>query len=84
MVSKCMGCGYCCCKAICAFGRLRGAAPEVPCSFLTYRDGRHWCKLVEQESVAKKVLAVDTGCSSSLFNDWRKYPIIDRTRRADE
>lgn len=84
MVAECMGCGYCCCKAVCAFGRLRGAPVEAPCSFLTYRDGRHWCALVKQEPVAKSHMAIGAGCSSSLFNDWRNYPIINRTRRSDE
>lgn len=80
MGKVCVGCGFCCCKAVCVVGIAHGAGARVdtPCTFLSYGDGRHWCSLVTDHTVPGNAIHADTGCSSALFNDWRKKPIVNR------
>lgn len=66
----CVGCGYCCQQATCFVGQAHGADVKG-CKFLVHRDGRFWCQLVLDECVSKFSLAIDTGCSSLMFNTQR-------------
>ena len=84
----CIGCGYCCTQCVCSVGRNRGDSYlDVPCRFLTFHGGRHWCGVVEQAHSEKykelicRNLAIGEGCCSGL-NSWRREPIVDR-RRSD-
>ena len=74
----CVGCGFCCCKAVCVVGIAHGASVGTLCTFLSYDDGRHWCSLVTDHTVPGNAIHTNTGCSSALFNDWRKKPIVNR------
>ena len=78
MDGKCVGCGFCCSKAPCAIGHAYGAGVETPCKFLAYKWGRHWCLLITSGEVLKPSLHIGAGCSCTLFNAWRKHPIVNR------
>jgi len=73
----CIGCGYCCRQAPCALAqRIYGGVLEK-CPELVYRDGRWWCRAVENARGPLKRdyeegVAIGGGCSSSLFNQDRK------------
>lgn len=52
-------------------------ATDGRCKFLTYHDERWWCGVLgempegsEKDSL-KSEMAIGSGCSSSLLNDWR-------------
>lgn len=82
-MSDCIGCGYCCTKAPCPTSIKLLGANIIKCSFLYWENGRHWCSLIT--NTEKKVsnryrmdLAIGAGCSSSMFNTFRKE-LKDRT-----
>lgn len=81
-IKECIGCGYCCWKVTCEFGKSRGAQYR-PCSFLVFENGRHWCGLVlkggETGKRAAKCIGIGVGCCSNL-NSWRMEPIKDRRK----
>jgi hypothetical protein len=74
----CIGCGYCCSKVTCLFGaEVYGA--QSPCPGLVWDEeaGRHFCKLLLESTgwpheFLGEGLAIGAGCSSALFNTWRK------------
>ena len=81
-VAPCVGCGYCCKKAVCYIGVISGMEGP-PCSGLVWKDDRYWCQLAleatelksqlvedpdEWEANIERDLAIGAGCSSSLFN----------------
>lgn len=93
--ASCVGCGFCCSKAPCAGAVIyaRIEAKPGPCTFLRFKDGRHWCGLVRSEeevrnepemtrfiaALIRKELAIGEGCSSSM-NSWRTAVIVDRRK----
>lgn len=83
-MADCVGCGYCCSKVICSVGVRAYNALKSPCPGLIWDQeaNRHWCKLARmsgQQGIDYRAeLFINTGCSSSLFNDWRE-DIHDRT-----
>lgn len=70
----CVGCGYCCRKAPCAFS----PSDTPPCPELIEVDGRWRCgKVLRLDGAAREILmdelAVGAGCCSPLNSDRRKY-----------
>jgi len=83
-IEKCVGCGYCCIKSKCvAAVRLYPSAKMCPQLTWSNKDNRHYCGLMLVGGLVgaayKRELAAETGCSSSLFNSWRK-DIKNRTQ----
>lgn len=72
-IKKCLGCGYCCLKAMCALGTIRLGTYKDRCPYLRWNGRRYLCDLYlsDPKSLGEK-MAIGAGCSSSLFNDWRK------------
>jgi len=75
-MKKCVGCGYCCKKALCALAVYVLPASddreEGDCPFLYFEEGRHWCALALYEAWAEE-LYIGEGCTSSLNTERRKY-----------
>jgi len=75
--AECVGCGYCCMKAPCAASS-RLYPGVTHCPQLVWSDdlSRYLCKLAllpgEVGERYRKELAINAGCSSSLFNTWRE------------
>jgi len=67
---KCVGCGYCCLKAVCisVFADESGR-----CDYLEWREeeGRYRCALAEEDKFFALNVYIGKGCSSTL-NTWRK------------
>jgi hypothetical protein len=77
MAAPCVGCGYCCTKALCFRGLLEHGDMPGPCPSLVFKAGRYWCGIVlaAREPERSKIiegLAVGAGCSSSLLNTRRE------------
>jgi hypothetical protein len=75
--AKCVGCGYCCIKTKCpAALRLYPNSKQCPQLIWNDEDNRYYCGLMllpgELGRLYRKELHAGTGCSSSLFNSWRK------------
>jgi hypothetical protein len=77
----CVGCGYCCKKAVCVGGLAHGSSNES-CDFLIFKDGRYWCRLAlelmesgDEDERAKVLfdLGIGVGCCSPLNSERRKY-----------
>lgn len=75
----CVGCGYCCTTSVCIVGvihlSLSPTDARLPCPALEFRDGRHWCGLIdkfegEDKKLITELLSIGAGCCSSL-NTWR-------------
>jgi len=64
----CLGCGYCCLKVQCQIS-IREYGVRKICPALKWNGVRHICLLAIKY---KNELAINAGCSSSLFNLWRK------------
>ena len=80
-IKPCVGCGFCCIKAICSTGaRIYGPSVNL-CPALEWRETRYYCKLMElpnqQGFDYKKELYAGEGCCCNL-NDWRR-DVKDRT-----
>ena len=69
--NPCVGCGYCCLKAMCWIG-LRTYGFEKRCPALTWSDTakRYHCKLAQEDATIADDLSIGAGCSSDL-NTWR-------------
>ena len=65
---KCVGCGYCCIKVQCAISH-HNFGSQKRCSALKWNGVRYICELAEKHHTD---LAIDAGCSSTLFNEWRE------------
>ena len=60
----CVGCGYCCKQAPCAFGEL--AESGEGCRFIVRADGRYWCGIYDhiiQDPSSDIAPAFGAGCS---------------------
>ena len=71
-MSDCIGCGYCCSKVPCAYGREN---EEGGCAEQVFRDGRYWCGIAEEiqkDPSSKWSPAFGAGCCSSLNSVRRK------------
>jgi hypothetical protein len=70
LIEPCIRCGYCCSKSPCPYGE------RVPCAHLAWKDGGEATCLIWDEIVADSDSwgspAPGAGCSSTLFNDWRR------------
>ena len=66
----CVGCGYCCLKAQCAYSMLKfDRQDRCPALKWDTEKTRYFCtEYRELEWLMNK------GCSSPLFNDWRDFP----------
>jgi hypothetical protein len=71
MTSQCVGCGFCCIKAMCTAGVSFYRRRVKRCPYLVWFENRYWCKLVQDGLVSKHHLHIGTGCTSTL-NTWRK------------
>lgn len=74
LLSKCIGCGYCCRTAQCAFSTFNFGIHSV-CPALCFGKNRYWCGpvLLSPDDVQlKELLAIGGGCSSTLFNSHRR------------
>lgn len=69
-MAECVGCGYCCLKAMCALGVKEYGRTSTRCPYLYWHveDKRYYCQLYDREKWLKYF---GEGCSSSL-NSWRK------------
>lgn len=69
-MAKCVGCGYCCKKAMCALGVDWLGYREDKCPYLQWSDSteRYYCAIYNKE---RWLVVFGDGCTSSL-NDWRK------------
>jgi hypothetical protein len=67
---SCVGCGYCCTKRVCTFGKTDGRGI---CTSLYWNEVKRMyrCRLVESHRTMAKVLYVGSGCPSNL-NTWRR------------
>ena len=74
-VRKCIGCGYCCLKAVCLLGQAHGNVthPDQRCPYLqwTNHDARYICMLYKKNPQFKDRLHIGAGCCSPL-NTYRK------------
>lgn len=67
----CVGCGYCCKKALCALGsELHGH--ELPCPSLFEKGGRYWCREAMKSDDVAQALYIGEGCCSSMNSDRQK------------
>jgi len=70
-VKPCVGCGYCCRKAICVLGMkiadLEGKPTDNGCPYL-YLEGIYRCELAKNEAYCKE-LFIGEGCCCSLNTD---------------
>jgi hypothetical protein len=69
-MSDCVGCGYCCIKAQCNISRVM-LGDHKRCPALKWNGKRYLCELAKDKKIADS-LAIGAGCSSSLFNIWRR------------
>ena len=79
----CIGCGYCCLKAMCAVGVAYLGRREDRCPFL-HQDGRgvYLCALaVNGGDLAHAALGIGTGCCSPLNSTRQELVSTGRTRR---
>lgn len=70
-MADCVGCGYCCLRAMCSVGIREYGEDEGRCPYLVWLNDRYWCDLVLSKRINWRELATGFGCSSSL-NDWRR------------
>lgn len=82
-VKDCVGCGFCCTKAVCAAGiRVHGPVTSCPSLIWDEEKHRHLCKLATLPGDLgfryREELYIGAGCCCGLFNDWRNN-IQDRT-----
>jgi len=66
--SDCVGCGYCCLKAMCSTGIGFYGRSVERCPYLIWIEDKYRCQLVLDN---KAKVATGFGCSSSL-NSWRQ------------
>jgi hypothetical protein len=80
----CVGCGYCCIKNTCTFGRYRHPEAEGRrCPELFWNGKRYVCRMMDLPRMGdfyRDQLQVGDGCASYL-NPWREEV---RERREDE
>ena len=75
-MANCVGCGYCCKKAVCCVG-LGAGSSRYSCDFLIFKKGRHWCKLVLLKIATDKAVGVGDGCCSGMNTERLKYHGMD-------
>lgn len=78
---------YCCSKVVCILG-FQKYGPNPPCPALVEHDGRFWCGLVENAKGMEKEeliaeLAIDAGCTSTMFNTVRDSQIAKMKEKED-
>ena len=76
-MGDCVGCGYCCIKTPCeASRRIYPGAVECPALYWNENKKNYRCKLMELPGDIgrgfREELYANTGCSSTLGNEWRK------------
>ena len=66
-MKKCVGCGFCCLMEQCIVSqRLHGKLNQCP--ELIFKDGRHWCDLVEKRpNLVKDMIGIGCGAHWNLF-----------------
>jgi len=71
VTTSCIGCGYCCKRAMCLMGIDTLGQVEKECPFLQWSTtkNRYLCLLYD---TFKSNPMFGGGCSSSLFNTWRE------------
>ena len=84
-MADCVGCGWCCTKAVCAAGlRIYGPVSVCPALIWDEEKQRHLCKIVMIDGDIgfryKLELSIGAGCCASMFNSWRDN-IQDRTNK---
>lgn len=86
MARQCVGCGYCCIRGMCTYGRCRhpeAAKEGRRCPELHWNGKRYVCRMMDlpgMGSFYRTELQVGGGCASYL-NPWRNDV---RERREDE
>jgi len=87
-IKDCVGCGFCCAKAVCGVG-LRVYGNREYCPGLTWNPStqRHYCALAKMPGELgvqyRKELHIGAGCCANL-NSWRRTQIVDRSFAAYE
>ena len=87
-IKDCVGCGFCCSKAVCSVG-LRVYSNREYCPGLTWNPStqRHFCTLAKLPGEIgrryREELHIGQGCCANL-NSWRKTQIVDRSYAAYE
>jgi len=83
----CIGCGFCCTKAMCDAGRRIHGVNLLPCPSLEWNGDRHICKLMvipgNLGERYRKELYAGEGCCANL-NSWYCEPLVDRTTPKEE
>jgi len=64
--AECVGCGYCCLKALCCHGEIDKG--EDYCNHLYWNGTKYRCSIAADQYVS---LSIGEGCCSSL-NSWRQ------------
>ena len=83
---ECIGCGYCCIRGMCTFGRYRhpqAAQNGKRCPELIWNGRRYLCRMMDLPGMGdfyRGQLQVGDGCASYM-NPWREDI---RERRDDE
>lgn len=57
----CNSCGYCCLTEVCPIGQELTGSAVAPCNLLIEKEGKHYCKLAENE-ITREALGIGTGC----------------------
>ena len=67
-IKPCLRSGYCCKKATCVLGLAHGA-PSRGCTFLVGDSpGEYSCQLINENPELGSYIAINAGCSSTMFN----------------
>ena len=75
-MKECIGCGFCCFMELCRVAATLHGEDVIDCPELIFRDGRYWCKLIEEDHKIMKHMT--KGCGA-VWNGWRK-DVKKRTR----
>jgi len=70
-MSHCVGCGYCCIKAMCSIGIAYHGRSEERCPYLVWNGSMYRCRLVTDNLIDQSKLTTGFGCTSNM-NTWRK------------
>jgi len=81
-IKECVGCGFCCTKALCNAALRLYSTNTPPCPALVWNGTRNICNLMTLPGLLgenyRSELYAGEGCCCNL-NSWRKEPLEDRT-----
>lgn len=62
MGEACNHCGWCCLTEVCQMGEFYLDHTQIPCELLISEGDKHYCSLIRDKKIEKKVLGIGTGC----------------------